>query len=83
MSDNDVFEGIGRLYYRRFHRLRPGKDEPMASGRNSMDDDNLRQFRDWIKHQAMDDALARIDELESAIEVCTGELGCTAYKLRS
>lgn len=70
------FEGVGRLYYRRYHRLRPGKDEPMGSGRDSMDDDNLRQFQDWIKHEAFYDAIRRIDVLEAEIErgPCGGDM---------
>lgn len=65
---NAHFEGVGRLYYRRYHRLRPGKDEPAECARNSMDDDNLRQFQDWIKHQAFEDAIRRIDALEAKLE---------------
>lgn len=62
---NEHFEGVGRLYERRFRRLRPGKDDPI---RNSMDDDNLRQFSDWMRHEAFDDAIARINELEAKLE---------------
>jgi hypothetical protein len=65
---NAHFEGVGRLYHRRYHRLRPGKDEPAECGLDSMDDDNLRQFQDWIKHQAFEDAIRYIDELEAKIE---------------
>lgn len=62
---NALFEGVGRLYERRYHRLRPGKDDRI---RNSMDEDNLRQFQEWIKHQAFDDAISRIDVLEAETE---------------
>jgi hypothetical protein len=65
---NEHFEGVGRLYYRRYHRLRPGKDEPAECGRDSMDEDNLRQFQDWIKHEAFEDAIRRIDMLEAKLE---------------
>lgn len=68
---NAHFEGVGRLYERRFHRLRPGKDDPI---RNSMDDDNLRQFQDWIKHQAFDDAISHIDVLEAETKRLTEKL---------
>lgn len=64
---NAIFEGVGRLYYARHHRLRPGKDEPAGSGRNSMDDDNLRRFRDWIEREAFHDAIRRIDALEAQL----------------
>lgn len=62
---NAHFEGVGRLYERRYHRLRPGKDDSL---RDSMDEENLRQFRDWIKREAFHDAIARINELEAKIE---------------
>lgn len=65
---NEQFECVGRLYERRYHRLRPGKDEPMGGGRNSMDADNLRQFQDWIKHQAFEDAIRRINLLEARVD---------------
>lgn len=71
---NAHFEGVGRLYYRRYHRLRPGKDEPAECGRDSMDEDNLRQFQDWIKHQAFDDAISRIDVLEAETARLTAKL---------
>ena len=64
---NAIFEGIGRLYHARYHRLRPGKDESAATGRDSMDDDNIRQFSDWIKHEALHDAIRRIDQLEAQL----------------
>ena len=66
---NEEFEGIGRLYYSRFGRLRPGKDEPAGSGLNSMDADNVRQFSDWIKYQALTDAIFRIIELERQLQM--------------
>ena len=53
------------LYYARFGRLRPGKDDRLH---DSMDDDNIRQFSDWIKHQALTDAVFRIIELERILE---------------
>lgn len=58
---NDEFEGIGMLYYRRFGRVRPGKDSRLE---DSMSDENVRQFSDWIKYQALTDAIFRIIELE-------------------
>lgn len=64
---NAIFEGIGQLYSARFHRLRPGKDEGAATGRDSMDDDNVRQFSEWVKHEALDDAVRRIDQLEAQL----------------
>jgi hypothetical protein len=61
---NAHFECVGRLYYAKHHRLRPGKDAPAGSGEDSMDPDNLRLFQDWIKHEAFHDAIARINVLE-------------------
>lgn len=71
---NAHFEGVGRLYFRRYQRLRPGKDEPAECGRDSMDEDNLRQFQDWIKHEAFEDAIRRIDVLEAKLEACKDAL---------
>lgn len=64
------FEGIGKLYEARFHRLRPGKDDKL---RDSMDEDNIRQFSDWIRCQALTDAIFRIVELEKQLQVLGGE----------
>lgn len=71
---NAHFEGVGRLYYRKYGRLRPGKDEPAGSGRDSMDKDNLRQFQDWVRYEAFDDAIRRISALEAQLESCKAVL---------
>lgn len=69
MTDiNAEFEALGALYYARYRCLRPGKDEPFASGRDSMDADNVRQFGDWIRHEALTDAVRRIIEKDAEIE---------------
>jgi hypothetical protein len=57
----EVFEGIGDLYFRRHGRQRPGKDDRLH---DSMDEYNIRQFNEWIKHQALTDAVSRIIDLE-------------------
>jgi hypothetical protein len=67
MSPLERFEIIGDLYYRRFHCLRPGKDEAPEAYRNSNSDENIEQFRDWLAKHAFDDALKRILELEEKI----------------
>lgn len=74
LGPNEYFEALGRLYERRFHRLRPGKDEPMGSYRNSDDDENTQQFLTWIKGQALDDALARMVQLEDQLEAIEREM---------
>lgn len=67
----EEFEGIGKLYEARFGRLRPGKDDIFH---NSMDEDNVRQFSDWIKHQALTDAIFRIAQMEAALEAISDNL---------
>jgi hypothetical protein len=42
---NEFFEIVGALYEERFHRLRPGKDDPMQ---NSSDPENVKQFQEWV-----------------------------------
>lgn len=71
---NALFEGVGNLYFRRYHVLRPGKDWPIGSVEDSMSEDNLRQFQDWIKHQAFEDAIRRIDELEKQLDASNDTL---------
>lgn len=63
------FEAIAELYYRRFHRLAPGKSEPIETGRDSNDDENRAQFASWRKsHVAFLDAIDRIVALEEELE---------------
>jgi hypothetical protein len=62
------FEAIGDLYYRRHHRLRPGKAEAPETGRFSSDEENCTQFDSWFATQAFSDAVARIIELENELE---------------
>ena len=65
MNANDRFEIIGKLYQRAFGRLRPGKDEPAAICRDSMDADNVKQFEDWYRDgRCFEAALEYIQDLE-------------------
>jgi hypothetical protein len=32
-----------------------------------MDDENVRQFSEWIKYEALSDAVRRIDQLEAQL----------------
>lgn len=58
------FETLGELYYRRFHRLRPGKSEPLVMHRSANDEENQTQFKNWMEsHAALYDAIDRIIEL--------------------
>lgn len=61
------FETLGDLYYRRYHRLRPGKDEPPEAYRDSCSDENVEQYSAWLRDKALSDAVARIVELEQRI----------------
>lgn len=68
---NEEYEGIGKLYYARFGRLRPGKDDPLH---DSMSDENVRQFSDWIRHEALTDAIFLIAELERQLAAAKEEI---------
>jgi hypothetical protein len=61
------FEIIGDLYYRRHHRLRPGKSEAPETGRDSNGEENRLLFDNWIATQAFTDAIGRIVELQREI----------------
>lgn len=62
MNANERFEVLGELYHDRYHRLRPGKDDPLQ---NSSDPENVEQFKGWYGDgcQALDDALECINRL--------------------
>ena len=62
-----VFETLGDLYYRRYHRLRPGKSEAPETYRDSNDDENRAKFSTWVVSFALLDAVARIVQLEKQV----------------
>ena len=66
--ENDIFEGIGKLYYERFGRLRPGKDDRVARTTQDLEE-NSRRFAEWIKYEALDNAVLKIQELEAKLAV--------------
>ncbi len=74
IDDNQRFEIIGKLYTKRFGRLRPGKSESAATGMSSSDPANLAQFCDWREEQAFDDAIVYIAGLEEKLEKIEREL---------
>lgn len=58
---NEFFEIVGELYHDRYHRLRPGKDDPMQ---NSSDPENVEQFKQWVQGPlAFNDAIECISRL--------------------
>lgn len=65
---NERFEVIGDLYYRRHHRLRPGKSEAPETYRDSCSEENRQLFDNWIATGAFTDAIERIRELELKLE---------------
>lgn len=72
---NERFEAIGDLYYRRFHRLRPGKSESPLSYRDSNDEENHAQFDGWrTSDVAFIDAIDRLIAREARIESLQQEL---------
>lgn len=75
MNSLTRFETIAALYYRRFHRLAPGKDEPMAAYRSSGEPENLQQFLDWMQGgQAFEDAIKRVADLEERVRHLEAEV---------
>lgn len=66
-SANERFEAIGELYYRRHHRLRPGKYEAPETYRDSSSDENRELFESWFATHAFTDAIDRIVELEGVL----------------
>ena len=40
----ECYEAVGELYYRATGRLRPGKSEPLGTGRDSNDQENRDRF---------------------------------------
>lgn len=67
-SANERFEVIGDLYYRRHHRLRPGKDEAPETYRDSCSEENQQLFDNWISASAFTDAIERIIQLEAQVQ---------------
>lgn len=67
-SANERFEAIGDLYYRRHHRLRPGKSEAVETYRDSSSEANYQLFDNWISVCAFTDAIERIIELEAELK---------------
>lgn len=59
MNVNERFEILGKLYERRYRRLRPGKDDSIQ---NSSEAANVEQFAAWYGDGclALDDALEAI-----------------------
>lgn len=68
MSANDRFEALGELYYRATGYLRPGKSEPMETGRSANSDENRERFEQWLVSHGWTAALDRIVELERKVE---------------
>lgn len=75
VSPNVEFETLGELYYCRYRRLRPGKSEAPETGRSSMDEENVEQYRIWKRDHAMDDAIARIVQLEAEVFELENRIG--------
>ena len=61
------FETVGELYRRETGYLRPGKDEPAATGRDSCSDENRARFDEWLVMHGWYAAIDRIAELEARV----------------
>lgn len=58
------FEAWADLYYRRFHRLSPGKSEAPEMYRDSNDEENRAQCREWH-----DSGLAALDAILEVVRL--------------
>lgn len=63
-SPHERYELVGELYHRDTGYLRPGKDEPAATGRDSSSAENVSRFDEWMATRCFTAALERIYELE-------------------
>lgn len=75
MNPTARFEALGDLYYRATGHLRPGKDEPMETRRDSNSDENRERFERWLATSAFTAALDRIVELEAEIDELNERIG--------
>lgn len=67
------FEAIAELYYKRFHRLAPGKSEAPETGLDSSDEANRAQFKEWRNSDTcFMDAIDRICWFEDKIKALEG-----------
>jgi hypothetical protein len=62
------FEALGSLYYTGTGYLRPGKSNPLETGRDSNDDENRERFEAWLAACALTAAIDRIVSLEARVE---------------
>jgi|GEM_PF-6162728 len=65
----DRFEACNGLYYRATGCQRPGKDEPLETGRDANSEENRERFEQWFMSKSWAAALDRIVELETRIRV--------------
>ncbi len=62
------FEALGALYYAETGYLRPGKSNPLETGRDSNDDENRERFEQWVTTRALTAALDQVVHLERCVE---------------
>ena len=71
---NEQFEILAALYYKRFGRLAPGKDEPAASNRDSGEIENVRQFIEWkggaVTSAAIHDLIEELISEKAETTIC-------------
>ena len=67
------FEAVAELYAHRYGRLAPGKSEPMKELRSSGDPENIKQYDEWRKTLAFDDAIKKIVFLEKRLDEVENE----------
>lgn len=63
------FEAWAELYYKRYHRLAPGKSESVYTGRDSSSTENIRTYDAWaISGLCNIDCIHEVIRLKKVIE---------------
>lgn len=83
LNANEFFEIVGELYHDRYRRLRPGKSESPHSGHNSSDEDNVKQFKEWVNGPlAFNDAIEKIAKVQDKVRDLEAHAEHVEEKLR-
>ena len=73
MNAGERFELVNALYYAATGYLRPGKSEPLETGRDANSDENRERFENYCATRLLADALAKVHELEIDLDAARCE----------
>jgi hypothetical protein len=74
VTSTDRFELVGRLYYSATGYLRPGKSEPLETGRDANSDENRERFENYCATRLLNDLLTALHEAEIDRDAARGDL---------